>query len=72
MDFDTLHLFQDVAHRLSFDAVAEERGVNPSSVSRSIGQLEKQLGARLFQRTTRLIALTEVGVNFLQGASVIV
>ncbi len=72
MDFETLHLFQEVAHRLSFAAVAEERGVNPSSVSRAIGQLEKQLGARLFQRTTRRMALTEAGVNFLQRASVIV
>ncbi len=72
MDFETLHLFQEVAHRLSFAAVAEERGVNPSSVSRAIGQLEKQLGARLFQRTTRRMALTEAGVNFLQRASIIV
>jgi len=66
MDFETLRLFQDVATRLSFAAVAEERGLNPSSVSRSIGQLEKTLGARLFHRTTRRMTLTEAGSGFLQ------
>ena len=68
MDFETLRLFQDVAHRLSFAAVAEMRGLDPSSVSRAIGQLERTLGTRLFHRTTRRMTLTEAGTGFLQRA----
>lgn len=64
MDIDALRLFTEVAHRLSFAAVAEARGLNPSSVSRAIGQLEDELGLRLFQRTTRRMALTEAGALF--------
>ncbi len=71
MDIESLRLFRDVARRLSFAAVAEERGAHASSVSRSVGQLEADLGARLFQRTTRRMALTEAGQQFLQRASVI-
>ena len=51
MNLDTLRLFVDTAYKLSFAAVAEAREVNPSSVSRTIAQLEKHLGFRLFQRT---------------------
>lgn len=61
MNVDTLRLFTEVAHSLSFASVAQERGINPSSVSRNIAQLETQLGLRLFQRTTRTMALTEAG-----------
>ena len=64
MDIEALRLFTEVAHRLSFAAVAEARGLNPSSVSRAIGQLEDELGLRLFQRTTRRMALTEAGALF--------
>ena len=66
MNTDSLKLFIDVAHRLSFAAVAADRGINPSSVSRVIGQLETRLGVRLFQRTTRTMALTEAGAAFLR------
>ncbi len=64
MNTETLHLFIEVAHRLSFAAVAEERGVDPSSVSRAIAQLEVELGLRLFQRSTRRMTLTEAGEQF--------
>jgi DNA-binding transcriptional LysR family regulator len=39
--------------------------VDPSSVSRTIGDLEAELGLRLFQRTTRTMALTEAGAIYL-------
>ncbi|GAB3485925.1 LysR family transcriptional regulator [Marinomonas epiphytica] len=61
MNIETLRLFVNVAHRLSFAAVAEEYGVDPSSVSRSISNLEGYLGLRLFSRTTRKVTLTEAG-----------
>jgi len=65
MNVDTLRLFVDVARRGSFTAVAHERDVAPSSISRSIAQLERELGTRLFQRTTRQVAPTEAGERLL-------
>ena len=64
MESESLRLFLEVANRLSFAAVAEARGSNPSSVSRAIGSLEDELGLRLFHRTTRKMALTEEGALF--------
>ncbi len=61
MNVDALRLFVEVANKLGFAAVAADRGVSPSSVSRIIGQLEGELGLRLFQRTTRTMTLTEAG-----------
>ena len=61
MDLDALHTFIDVARHGSFAAVARERGVDPSSVSRQIAVLEGDLGFRLFDRTTRRLAPTEAG-----------
>ena len=45
----------------SFSAAARQLGVAPSSVSRQINELEEDLGARLFARTTRKLSLTEAG-----------
>ena len=65
MEIQTLDLFVAVARRLSFAAVAKDRGLDPSSVSRAIGELEAELGLRLFQRTTRTMSLTEAGGVYL-------
>ena len=64
MNHMTLRLFTDVASKLSFAAVAEDRNMDPSSISRSIAQLESELGIRLFHRTTRSMSLTEAGARF--------
>lgn len=72
MDTNTLRLFIDVAHRLSFAGVADEHGTSPSSVSRSISGLETELGARLFHRTTRKMTLTGAGAGFLHRVSTII
>lgn len=64
MNLAALELFVAVAHRLSFAAVAKERGIDPSSVSRAIADLEAELGLRLFQRTTRTMTLTEAGAVY--------
>lgn len=64
MNFSDLQIFVDVVRRGSFTAVAAERQIAPSSVSRSIATLEEQLGIRLFQRTTRHLALTEAGAIY--------
>jgi DNA-binding transcriptional LysR family regulator len=65
MDLQDLSLFMVVARQGSFAAVARDRGIDPSSVSRSIAGLEASLGARLFQRTSRRMVLTEAGELYL-------
>jgi DNA-binding transcriptional LysR family regulator len=61
MDISTLSLFVESARRRSFSAVARSRDLEPSSISRAIAALETEIGARLFQRTTRSLELTEAG-----------
>ncbi|MCP8884987.1 LysR substrate-binding domain-containing protein [Devosia sp. XJ19-1] len=68
MNVQSLELFVTVAERLSFAAAAEDHDTDPSTVSRQIAALERQLGARLFQRSTRSVALTEVGHQILGHA----
>lgn len=45
----------------SFSAAARSLGLTPAAVSKSVGQLEVRLGVRLFQRSTRKLALTTDG-----------
>lgn len=68
MDIELLHTFLAVTEKGSFAAAAKDANVDPSSVSRAIATLENQLGARLFQRTTRSLNLTEAGYLFLARA----
>lgn len=56
----------------SFSAAARQLGVAPSSVSRQINELEEDLGARLFARTTRKLSLTEAGQLFYERAANII
>ncbi|MEM1126355.1 MAG: LysR family transcriptional regulator [Bacteroidota bacterium] len=65
MNLDDLRLFVEVAQRGSFAAVARDRDLDPSSVSRAVARLEEALGLRLLQRTTRRQALTEAGAVYL-------
>lgn len=66
MDISTLQLFIDVMRQGSFAAVARDRNVDPSSVSRAIASLEHELGIRLFQRTTRKLSPTEAGTAYFE------
>jgi DNA-binding transcriptional LysR family regulator len=61
MDLDSLRIAVEVARRGSFAAVARDRDSEPSSISRVVAAIEKELGLRLFQRTTRRLAATESG-----------
>ncbi len=56
----------------SFSAAARYFGVAPSSVSRQINELEEDLGAILFARTTRKLNLTEAGQLYYERASSII
>lgn len=65
MNIFTLTLLVDVARLGSFAAVARDRDVDPSIISRTVASAEAELGVRLFERTTRRIAITESGAKFL-------
>jgi DNA-binding transcriptional LysR family regulator len=63
-----LDTFVRVTETGSFSAVAHEREITQSAVSRQVTALERELGVRLFQRTTRSLALTEDGQAVLDHA----
>ncbi|TDM09456.1 MAG: LysR family transcriptional regulator [Ideonella sp. MAG2] len=64
MDFSTLQAFAKVVQTGSFTRAAEALHTHKAHLSRSISQLEAELGARLLERTTRSLSLTEVGREF--------
>lgn len=72
MEMANLRLFVEVAQRGGFAAVARDRGMDPSTVSRAVATLESELGVRLFQRTTRAMRLTEAGDLYLARVAPIV
>ena len=53
-----------VARRGKFRAAALELGVSTTALSNAVGKLERALGVRLFNRTTRSVSLTEAGEQF--------
>ncbi|SMQ30365.1 DNA-binding transcriptional regulator, LysR family [Pseudomonas helmanticensis] len=61
-----IELFVRVAEAASFSEAARRLGVSSAAVSKSIARLETKLGARLFQRSTRSLTLTESGEAFFQ------
>ena len=64
-----IDVFVCVAQFGSFTAAAEKLNLTASAISKSIARLEKRLGARLFQRTTRRLALTDAGAAFYRTCS---
>ena len=60
-DLNDIFFFTRVVAAGSFTAAGNELGVPNSTVSRRVSRLEKRLGARLLQRTTRSLSLTEAG-----------
>lgn len=64
-DLNELQYFVQVSRTQSFTKAAKRLGVPKSNVSRAILRLENRLGVRLVERTTRKVALTEVGELYL-------
>ncbi|MEE4228648.1 LysR family transcriptional regulator [Pseudomonas viridiflava] len=59
-----IETFVAVANAGSFTAAAERLSLTNSAVSKSVARLEGRLGMRLFERTTRSLALTEEGATY--------
>ncbi len=66
MNLNDVRLFLRVVETNSFTAAAEALGIQKSTISRRIGQLEDDLGVRLLQRTTRKLKLTEEGQDLFE------
>ena len=61
-----MQVFVEVAHSGSFSATADKLDMSRAMVTRYVGELEQWLGARLLQRTTRSVTLTDAGENCLR------
>ena len=68
MDSRLLHQFLNLADALHFGKASEASHVSPSALSRSIQQLEAEIGVALFDRDNRSVALTHEGKLFLPYA----
>src|SRR5437016_9259966 len=68
MEIHQLAYFESVSRHLHFTRAAEELNVAQPSVSQQIRKLETELGAPLFHRMKRRVALTEAGKTFLPHA----
>jgi len=67
MDYNDVPVFLRVVELGSFTRAAQALGQQKSSVSRSIGRLEDELGVRLLRRTTRQLSLTDAGQKFYES-----
>jgi DNA-binding transcriptional LysR family regulator len=65
---DAMQAFVTVAELRGFAPAARKLKLSPSGVTRLIAALEDRLGARLLQRTTRSVTLTDAGTRYLERA----
>jgi len=65
---EAMQAFVAVAELNGFAPAARRLKLSPSAVTRLIAALEQRLNARLLQRTTRSVALTDVGARYLERA----
>jgi DNA-binding transcriptional LysR family regulator len=63
-DLNAMLLFAKVVEHGSYSAAARATGLQTSKLSRRIAELERQLGVRLLQRSTRKVSVTEVGQSY--------
>src|SRR3954471_6445828 len=65
---DAMQAFATVTDLKGFAPAARKLGLSPSGITRLVAALEDRLGARLLQRTTRSVMLTDVGARYLERA----
>src|SRR6478672_5874542 len=65
-------IFASVVDAKSFSEAARRLGLSKSMVSKEVTKLEKSLGARLLNRTTRKLSLTEVGAAYYEHCARII
>jgi len=65
-DLNDIYFFASVVQYGGFSAAARKIGVDKTRLSRRIAALERRLGVRLLQRTTRALALTDAGQRFFE------
>jgi len=72
MKLEGMGIFARVAEAKSFSGAARRLGISKSLVSKEVSRLEKALGARLLNRTTRQLSLTEFGAAFYEHCARVV